>query len=356
MLDTQLDINPEAAESALREALTATGTNDSAKPGQPESPTQQAASPAKVEGEKKPDLTQQNDTRSEAEAKHSEPQETSKETEAKTEDKASPFKRNQDRLEKTWKAVNERKTTLDSQESALNQRKAELDAREQQIAAKAAKADSKFSPEQYEQAAATKLNGISNFEIQADGLEARAAKLESDGKYGEAERCKEQAAGLRAQATADKVMAQRMREYAQHLRANPDPTAAQLQQQKTQALSHWTVEAAKSYPELAAKGSPFQTAVANALQEAAKNGLDVNEHPSLMFHAAKMVALQTAAERVPNLEKEVGKYKARVKELEGLTSPSGGQGAAQATTQPKADFASMTLDQQESWLRQNVGR
>lgn len=354
MLDTQLDINPEAAESALREAMTATGTNDSTNTGQPESQTQQAASPAKVEGAK-PD-TQQTDTRSEADAKPSETQETSKQTETQTEEKGSAYKRSQDRLEKTWKAVNDRKVTLDTQESALKAREAQLAQREQQLTEKAAKADRKFSPEQYEQAAQTKINGLSQLEVQADGLQARAEKLEADGKYGEAERLKEQANALRAQATADKVLAQRMREYAQHLRQNPDPTAAQVQAKQQQALSHWTVEAAKAYPELAVKGSPFQVAVANALQDAAKSGLDVNEHPMLMFHAAKMVALQTAAERVPGLEKESAKLKNRVKELEGLTSPSGGQSAAQATTQPKSDFANMTLDQQEAWLRKNVGR
>jgi hypothetical protein len=306
---------------------------------QTESEVQQSAPKAEATADQKTPEVNSTDTPAATDKKNDAPETTpkSEKTDAKTPDapttpdNRSPFAKNAERLDKTWKAVNERKTQLETREQQLTAREQAIQRREQEITAKAAKAERKFTPEQYEQAAQNKLNAIGNLDVQADGWDKRAAELEAGGKYADADRAREQAKALREQASAARVTAGQMKAYANHLRQNPDPTAQQIQAKQEQAKQFYTVEAAKAWPELAKSGSQFQKDVTAQLQEAAKNGLDANEHPVLIYHAANLVAHKAAAARVPGLEKTIEGLKAKVGELEKLTTPGGG---TEANLQP----------------------
>lgn len=249
----------------------------------------------------------------------------------------SAFRKNAERLDKTWKSVNERKTQLDTREAELARRESEFQAR-------VAKANTKFTPEQYESAAANKLAAAEQLSIQVGGLNARADKLEEAGDFDGAEKLRKQAKEIESDATAERVLAGRMKMQAKNLRENPDPTAEQLAKQRENALKHYTIEAAKVYPDLTVQGSQFQKDVSAALVEVAKAGLDPQEHPVLVYHAAQMVALRAAASRVPELEKSLASQTARVKELEKLVTPGGGKEAAsRGTQQPSAEDEESSL-------------
>jgi len=350
MLETTTEINPEAAEASLREALKPTVV-EAAPSGKSDTAPQQTAETVKVEGETKPDSTL-NDTR--ATADKDKPAPTDK-IETVTDNK-SGYAKNQDRLEKTWKSVNERKTQLDAQEAQLKQQASELESRASKLQLDSVKAKSKFSPEQYEEAATNRIASSEQLLLQADGLDKRAEKLEADGKYGESELAKKQAQDLREQAAGEKYSAKQLKEMAEKLRKNPEPTLKQHQDTLEQHRQHYTVEAAKVWPDLAVAGSEFQKAVLGHLNDAAKSGLDPKENPVLIYHVARLVAAETAAARVPVMEKELGVMQARVKELEALTAPEGGKPATQRSTAAPADFSKMTLEQMESQLRADSRR
>jgi hypothetical protein len=264
----------------------------------------------------------------------------------------SAFSKNAQRLEKNWKAVQERTTQLDASEAQLKQREQTIAQREQKAQLADARAKSKFTPEQYEQAASGKLKSAETLTLQADGLDRRAEQLEADGKYGEAELAKKQAQDLREQAAGVKYTARQMKEMAENLRKNPDPTIEQHKAAMEGQKKYYLVEAAKQWPDLAKDGSEFQKQMAGHLKAAADLGIDPNEFPSIFYHAARLTAAETAAARVPAMDKELGELRAKVKELELLTTPGGGQGSAQR--QPEA--GAKTDEQEEAELRHEANQ
>lgn len=270
-----------------------------------------------------------------------------KPADAKPQDKpsGSAFKQNAERLDKTWKAVNERKAQLDAQEQQLKAREQQIAAQEQRVRIQQAKASQKYTPEQYEQAGQTRQQNGDQFELQADGLERRAEKLEEQGDLAGAERARQQAKNLRDQAVVERSTAKQLKDYAGHLRANPDPTLEQHQQQKSRELQHYTTEAAKAWPELAQSGSEFQKRTAAHLQAASKYGLDTNENPAIMYFAAQLTHFERTAARVPDMEKELGELRAKVKEYEKLTAPGGG---SEASTQPQRGKPASAEDEGEA--------
>lgn len=262
----------------------------------------------------------------------------------------SAFKRDRERLDKNWKSVNERKQQLDTQEQQLKAREQQIVTREQQFKLQQARAQQRFTPEQYEQASQTKLQNAEQFGLQADGLERRADKLEEAGNFAGAEQARVQAKQLREQAVVEAATGRQLKDYAGHLRANPDPTIQQHQQQLAKQMEHYTIEAAKRWPEMGQSGSEFQKSMAANLNAAAKYGLDANEHPAVMFFAAQLTAFERAAARVPDMEKELGELRAKVKDYEKLTAPGGG---SEATARPQAGKPASQEDDGEA-LRQEA--
>lgn len=339
----------DAAEASFEEA-----------PGeafvQTDDPARPQSAPSEAKAAEKPD-SDTTDTRAAAGEKPAEAKEKVSETPPKPGEKpaelkpgeakasGSAFKQNADRLDKTWKAVNERKVQLDGREQQLAQREQQLVVQEQRIKLQEARSAQKYSPEQYEQASQTRAQNADGFDLQADGLERRADKLEESGDYANAERARAQAKGLREQAIVERSTAKQLKDYAGHLRANPSPTVEQHQAQKARELQHYTTEAAKAWPELAQSGSEFQKRTAAHLNAAAKYGLDANENPAIMYFAAQLTHFERTAARVPEMEKELGELRAKVKDYEKLTAPGGG---GEASTRPQAQKPASAEDEGEA--------
>lgn len=312
---------------------------------------QPASTPSK-ETNTPPDLT--TDTPAAVETKPAEATQTPKTEEPAKPDNRSKFTQNAERLDKTWKAVNERKTLLDTQETSLKDREAKIVHREQQLEVKAAKARQTKPPEEYEAASKRSTDTANQLELQALGLERRAEQFESDGKYTEAESAKQRAQEMREQAGEEKLAAKQLVRHAQYLRQNPDPTLQQMQQKNAQALQHYTMEAAKKYPEVFKEGSPVFDNVKQLIGEARQAGLDENEYPIVRFFVARLADAESKAARVSGLEKSEGELKAKVKELEKLTSPGGGNPSVQH--QERAKVAPTDAEEEESLRQEAISR
>jgi hypothetical protein len=260
----------------------------------------------------------------------------------------SKFAADKERLDKTWKSVNDRKTELDTRETTLKAKEQALAIREQKAAVTEARAKNKFTPEQYLTAGQNKLKAAENLAVQADGWDRRADELERNGKFAEAEQHRAKAKELREQSQAERYQARQMEQMADHLRKNPDPTLEQHKATMESHKKHYLIEAAKRWPDVAVPNSEFQKVMAGHLQAAAQQGLDPAENPVVFYHAARLTAAETAAARVPDLEKKLSAAEAKIKELEALTAPGGGKGSAQ--TQPQQ--RQLTDEEEGEQLRQ----
>lgn len=312
----------DAAEAAESQNYSQPDPTPEAEPTDPQQPGD-----TPDDGSTKPDSLPNDTPAAPDTAKPPEPKtEPIKKPDAKMD--AGKFAKDKQRRDDSWKALN---TEKDTHKKAVEQFQAERSnfQREQQtFQQKQAKASAKYTPEQYEQTASSKLQVSENLSLQADGLERRSEQLEDAGKLLEAKQAKQQAQEKREEALAEKGLARQLKSLADELRKNPDPTAEQVKQKQQADLKHYTLEAAKKWPDIAKEGSEFQKNVANHLQEAARQGMDPNEHPTLVYHAARLTAAESASARVPSMEKELGELRAKVKELEALTNPGGGTTAA----------------------------
>jgi len=237
------------------------------------------------------------------------------------------FARDKARRDDSWKKLNEEKSAFQQER---DQFKAERDyhARErQQFEQERAKAANRYTPEQYEQGSAVNAEKAATLELQADGLEKRAAAAEEADRYDEAKRLRSDAGGLRKKAAYHEELAGQLKAEAQHKRENPDPDAAKLEQSRQQSLRDYTMEANKRWPDVFKQGSELNKTVVAHIQAARQSGLEVKDHPVLIYHAARLTAAEAAAACVPGLNKELGELRAKVKELEALTSPGGGTSA-----------------------------
>lgn len=321
-LETMPDLNDAIARLDAAEAA----ETPPPEPGQVKQAEQEPQQPVvpQTDGKETPNEISTAGTPAAAEPK---PTGQQSETTPKAGDKnKSAFAKDQERRDTSWKALNVAKDALQKEQDAFKAQQ-ELHQREvTQFKQKSAK--QAYTPEQYEQASAQKLLLSQRLDLEAEGLEARAEKLEADAKYGEAENLRVQAKDRRETAAAQRGLARQMKETAAEVRQNPDPTAQQVQAQQAQRMRDYTLKAAQQWPDLAKDGSQFQKDVAAHLKAAAEQGIDPNEHPIMMYHAARLTAAETAAARVPVMEKELGEMRAKVKELEALTAPGGGSPSA----------------------------
>jgi hypothetical protein len=78
--------------------------------------------------------------------------------------------------------------------------------------------------------------------------------------------------------------------------------------------------------------------------------------PGFIYYCAERAALKLAADRVPNLEKELGELRTKVKELDALTNPSPrGGGGVQRPKSPKG-WDQMSSEEQFDALRQEASQ
>lgn len=247
----------------------------------------------------------------------------------------SRYAKAKERLEKTWEAVNKRKGELDSQAQQIEQQRLDLERDKAQFEAVRRQAEQpQATPEQALQAMQLRRRD-------ADALRMQAKRSEEAGRIDEAHRLNKQAD--RADGLADDLA-----EYAEQLRKNPPLSMQQRQQQFEQARKQWTLEACNAFPELGKSGSALQQVVARHLNALAKQDPHLLAHPSLIYHVARLAdaeikaaGLETAAARVPVLEKETESLRARIKELEASVTPAAGGGVPRLNGESKDDATSL---------------
>lgn len=214
----------------------------------------------------------------------------------------SKFQKEKARQENAWTKINEQKAELQRKEQ-------EILAREQEIAKKAqANAEPKYSAEDYDKA---------------------ADKWEKEGKFD---------------------LAESARSEAKKLRANPPqtekaPAARQNDVQFEQAQNQSWLKAQTECPEIAKKDSPLRQKTIEFIK-ANPEVLDAVNGPYL---ATKFVQYQMEAARVPDLQQKLESLTAKVKELEALTSITGGGNPA--SLPGERSFDDMSLAEQEAELK-----
>lgn len=188
----------------------------------------------------------------------------------------SRFEKAKQREQKGWEALNAEKAALKAEQERLQSERTEFETK-----AKASR--EQFSPEQYEKA---------------------AAAFEAEGKFDLAELAKKKA---------------------EEIRKNPPAQVADQAKVKHEAqVKEWTLKAGTDFPELGKQGSPLNKRV----QEMFAEEPDLKAHPKGVYLAARLASLEADADGVPAMTAELGKLRARVKELEVLTAPGGGGNTA----------------------------
>ena len=278
------------------------------------------------------------------------PQQQNTETQAGTKINSSAFAKDQDRLKGGWKTLNEEKTRVATERQAVQNERVRLQQEQQKFEQRREGANkNKLTPEVYDQSASQQEKFVNDAALQLDGLRARKARYEEAGNYTEAAKLDQQIEQMQENVAVAKYQAKQFKEIAANMRQNPDVSGEALQKRNQEHLTHYTVEAAKKWPELAQNGSEFQKSTAKAIKILRDAGLDENDSPVLRYFAAEHVAAQSAAARVPEMEKALAKANARVKELETLNIPGGG-----ITAQPnlRPGTRPQTLEAEGEVLRQ----
>lgn len=328
-----------AEQTAQSSKSAATSTTAEAKP---EIAADLAAAGGKQETQ--PPVSKSNDTPAAADPNAGKPAADTK-TDNQPKDGAKPdaksnYAKSQERLERTWDNVNKRKTELETREQQLTQREQQLQQREASLKQQAEQAQQpQHKPEDFERAAQLKLSKAQALHQQADGIEARAKKLQDDGKYTDAARAEDEAKAIRKKAYQEEGNAEDLKAHAGELRKNPPATMAQRDAQVETQRKEWTLKAAKDFPDLAKADSSLQKNVAQSLNNLWNTDRALASHPQIIYYVTQLESAKAAAARVPGMEKELGELRAKVKDYEALTAP-GGEGAAQrqaAGDQPKTE-------------------
>jgi len=239
--------------------------------------------------------------------------------------KGSAFKKDQERRDLSWKALNNEKAQVAAERQAIQTERVKLQQEQQQFQQRReGAAKTKLTPELYDQSAQQADKIVTDSALQLKGLKAMKAEYEQNGQYTEAAKIDQKIEEMQDAVSVAKYQAKQFRELAANMRANPDLTGDALQKRNQQHLQHYTLEAAKKWPQLAEANSEFQKATARAINVLRQSGLDENEFPVLRYFAAEHVSAQSAAARVPAMDKELVQLRARIKELETNSTPGGG--------------------------------
>lgn len=242
----------------------------------------------------------------------------------------SKFAKDQARRIETWENINRTKTELATTKAALEQRASALQAQEAALAQREAKlTQPRFKPE--------------DFDSHAAKLEAAADEKEEAGDVREADYLRRNA--------------KEFRRNAQQLRENPpkpDPTIAQQKEaEKAQFAARqreWWGKSAVDFPAVANEGTPERAALLNLI----KSEPDIVNDPKGMYYASRLVTAETLATRVPTLEGELTALKARVKELQELTTvPSDGNASRPPSAGGKT-FSEMSPAEQMAELEREA--
>jgi hypothetical protein len=246
-------------------------------------------------------------------------------TAVKSEKEPSRYEKAAARSQKSWEQLNAEKVAFKLEREKFEaDRKAHEQASQEFEKAKAEASKPKYGPEQYESAA-------KNWEQEAD-------RLDDDGKFNEAEE--------------RRVMARKAAEYAKELRANPPKGQAEIEKDQAAKFEaekkEWWSKAAIDFPAVAKANSPEN----QRLNEFIAKEPGAMQSPKAMYFAARMVTAETAAARVPEMEKELGQLRARVEELnQKLSVPSGGIPGGQSGPM---SFEQLNADEQFAQLEREA--
>lgn len=265
------------------------------------------------------------------------------------EPKGSQFAKDAQRRDTSWKELNRQKAEFKAQQDGIAAREQAIAQREARLTQERVKLRQKAPPEQFETEARNLTTAHENTSRQAKDFTDKAKELEEKGDYRGAALAEAKADELKELAVVQKAKAKEFKEYADNLRKNPPADLTKIEQKQAQALQHYTLEAAKKWPDLAVTGSEFQKIVVQSEKTLANAGVDVRENPVLRYYIAEFAASQAAAGRVPAMEKELGQLRAKVKELELATAPGGGSPAA---TTPRNGDAAPSDEDEGAALRQ----
>ncbi len=219
----------------------------------------------------------------------------------------SAYAKEMERRDRSWKALNEEKAKIAQERATIEaERKAFQEAQD---------AAPVYTAEQYDQAAAD--------------ADAKVTALEAAGKFDEAE--------------TEKAYAKGFRQDAANLRANPPD----VQKQRAREAAQLSQSHARSWAAVMAELPEVKQVGSKLNQEALKI---VNEdphvwniHPNAPVVVARMARDRLQAARVPELEQGLTKAKARIAELEKLTSPAPGGGPTNTRTGPPPETEASLL-------------
>lgn len=239
----------------------------------------------------------------------------------------------------------------------------ELNAEKDAFKTKLAQEDTKFK------AAVEKFNSdVAAFRSQQESTrptpekyESFAQKCQSDATVKEAEAIKaenegdnDKAAKLRAEAVVLRADAGRATQAADFARKNPPLTVKQEQEKFQANQKQWIDKAAIDFPEFAKKDSNVQKEAAAYFRQMVAEHPQAAKLPGFIYFCAERAALKTVSDRVPTLEKELVELRAKVKEQDGLLSPSPkGNGGTQRSPAPKK-FEQMSSEEQFEALKQEA--
>lgn len=291
--------------------------------GQPEDSANAEQRAAQPEGETMPTDQPMVQTDTQAEAQP----ETTKATDGAeapaAEKPKTRFEKAQERLPVSWKEFNSRREAFEAERAA---KEAEL----QKQRAEFEQSKTEWERSHREPDARDYEAHAGRLQARAKAIQAEADKLEDAGKYQEAEAKRREALKLTHYAE-DALTA------AEETRKNPpDAKRAERIQKLEAARKEWTLKAATDFPAFAKAGTPQASKAAEIIQTLQKSDPDIAEHPKAVYFAAELAEAQCVAARVPDLEKRLAAYEARVKELEALTQP-GGSGLPGPVDAPSGD-------------------
>ena len=271
-------------------------------------------------------------------------------------EKGSAFAKDQARLQGGWKTLNEEKGKIAAERQTIQQERIRLQQEQTQWQARQQSANkNKLTPELYEQTAQARQESVEQGKLMLEGLKARRQQMEAAGQYVDAAKLDQQIEAKAEEIAVAKHEATQFKAIAADMRKNPQLDGEALTKQNQQHLQHYTVEAAKKWPELAVAKSEFQKATAQAISTLRGAGLDENHFPVLRYFAAEHVAAQSAAARVPAMDKELAQLRARVKELETNSTPGGGQTAA-TSVRPQTAVKPESLEAEEQALAREAAQ